>query len=765
MPPSDEALRAAAEEDKVAATTDSDTEPDHGAAPRGAGLRGQGPPYTVGSGAKRRPFYDGGGLCSPGRWPPHRRPVPSSPKLAQLRSAIWTRLRGLLHVLRKSAQQIMSELLKGGQTESPFRQLVLQELVDDAHRILGDDAVPLPHDRPCVVRLRLLRAILREAADPDAEAMLGFIEGVPIGVGLRLPRTPAVYDRRVRWSLDEQRHRGAYLEPQKSFEWRDNYKSTYAHESEIEQQLEKLASEGKALKFQEDALRRRWPDAVPASLGALEKIGAAGDLTVRLLFDGSHGVDVNKRIRQRDQDRSPSAPDIKRLLRAVADTGRRARTMTADVEDAHRLVNIRPADWKHQLCRARAGGPLFAFTVGVFGVCSISYWWSRLAGGALRGLHYLSTEQEALWVLLVADDFKVESTAVDPDAALLYALLVLVLFGLPLKWKKTSGGDEVEWVGYHVLLLEHSLGLSARRAEWAVNWCTTLAQAGATLVSDFRDGLGRLSFAVGALEHERPFLAPLFAYASRHPTNAVRTLPTFVRLLLTFLAERIRRRRHYCCAVRRSSIRHAPRVDARAEGREIGIGGWLPLPGADGRIDKAASPWFACTLTQASAPWAFCKGGQPFRTIAALEGLAVLFAVQCFRPWLGRRGRGSVQVPAWTDNQGNSFVLNRLMTSRFPLVCIVMELASILDREDLRLEVSWTPRDMNTEADALSNGVYEGFEDAHRIRADPASMQWEVLDQVMEQGLVFYNQLPAASGGPPPRKRARGERLRFRDPW
>ncbi len=764
-PPEDEDLYFAAEERMLQPTEDTDTEPDEGALPKGAGYRGLGPPLTVGSGSRRRPLYDGGGLCSPGRWPPHRRPCVPSDLLAALRELAMRNLRDWLRNDGRTASEVLQGLFRGEASSSPFPGEFVEQLVEAFFTRLGDRARVRPQDRGCVIRLRMLQAILVEARDPDAAIISEYIEGVPIGVGVRLPRTPAVFDRRTKWSLPEQRLKEAHLADPLSFDWRTNYLSTEPHLEEVERQLEELVSNGKAMKLSEEAARRRWPGAVPASLGALEKVGAEGQVTIRLLFDGSQGVDVNKRIRQRDQYRGPSAPDLKRYLRGIADTGRRAVTLTADVEDAHRLVNIRAQDWRHQICRATVGGSVYSFMVGVFGVSSISYWWGRLAGAGLRALHYLSSPSEGLWALLVADDFKFESTSEAPEFSLLYVILVLIVLGFPLKWRKTAGGSEVEWVGYHLDLRTHSLGLSERRAAWAVGWCTTMADAGATRVSDFRDGLGRLSFAVGALEHERPFLSPLYAFVSRHPTGAIRQLPTFARLLLKYLARRIAARRHYPCAIRKSPIAHAPRVDARAAGDQIGIGGWLPMNGADGRISTSASPWFSVTLDRESAPWAYTKGGQPFRTIAALEGLAMVYAVKCFRPWLGTSGFGCVHFPSFTDNQGNSHALNRLMTSRFPLICVIMELATILDEHDLRMQVTWTPREFNSQADALSNGVLEGFAPERRIDADPKTMNWQVLDRAMAEGTQYYQELPKPYTGPPARKRARQERLRVRDPW
>ncbi len=765
MPPEDVELYRAASDRRVAEETASDTEPDEGALPRGAGYRGIGPPLFVGGGDRLRPLYDGGGLCSPGRWPPHRRPCVQSATLGRLRKVIKQHLDEALSQLGRSANELLEVLTRGGARESPFAATLVGRLVDQFHEVLGERARERPQDRRCVIRLRLLQALLAEAGDPDSAVIADYVEGVPIGVGVKLPRTPAVFDRRTRWSIPEQRERDAHLAEQLSFDWRTNYLSTAPHLQELERQLEELVDKGKALKMTEEAVKSRWPTAVPASLGALEKVGAEGSVTVRLLFDGTQGVDVNRRIRQRDQYRGPSAPDIKRTLRGVAESGKEARMLTADVEDAHRIVNIRPQDWRHQLCRIKEGGSVYLFTVGVFGVSSISYWWGRLAGAGLRALHYLSSPEEGLWALLVADDFNIISTSDDPAYALLHALMVMVVIGFPFKWKKTAGGLDAEWVGYHLDLRGCSIGLSQRRAAWAVAWCVNLAESGSTRVSDFRDGLGRLAFAVGALEHERPFLSPLYAFASRHPTGAVRRLPTFARLLLKYLAKRIEARRHYSCATRRSPIDHAPRVDARATGEVIGIGGWLPMTGEDGNISTSRSPWFALNLNRDSAPWAYTKGGQPFRTIAALEGLAMLFAVKFFQPWLGAGGFGCVHFPSFTDNQGNSHTLNRLMTSRFPLVCVIMELATVLDEFSLRMQAAWTPRELNREADALSNGDTSGFAEEYRIHIDPLEVQWRVLDDVMAEGVRYYEELPKAHAGPPPRKRPRQERLRHRDPW
>ena len=65
----------------------------------------------------------------------------------------------------------------------------------------------------------------------------------------------------------------------------------------------------------EEEVERAYPSLVVASLGAMRKDKPNGAYTVRVLFDGTDGISVNKRTRLQDQERSPIAADIKRLLR------------------------------------------------------------------------------------------------------------------------------------------------------------------------------------------------------------------------------------------------------------------------------------------------------------------------------------------------------------------------------------------------------------------------------------------------------------------
>ena len=53
--------------------------------------------------------------------------------------------------------------------------------------------------------VRLLGGFLEACGDPDHAGITRYAGGVKIGVGIKMPRTPAVFERKTRWSLPHQR--------------------------------------------------------------------------------------------------------------------------------------------------------------------------------------------------------------------------------------------------------------------------------------------------------------------------------------------------------------------------------------------------------------------------------------------------------------------------------------------------------------------------------------------------------------------------------
>ena len=82
-------------------------------------------------------------------------------------------------------------------------------------------------------------------------------------------------------------------------------------------------------------------------------------------------------------------------------------------------------------------------------------------------------------------------------------------------------------------------------------------------------------------------------------------------------------------------------------------------------------------LTRPTAPWAFARG-EPFRTIATLELLGALVGLMVLVPdedLALRNGTGLLTLSCGTDDLGNTFLLDRLLTTKYPLGVILMEVA------------------------------------------------------------------------------------------
>ena len=163
---------------------------------------------------------------------------------------------------------------------------------------------------------------------------------MPLGVDVKLPRTPALFFRKTK----HRKFVGAA--EQLSDEPRLNYPSAREHELKIEEQFEKEISLGAMIEMPLDEARSRYGDSLSiASLGAIPK----ADDTVRVVHDGSNGQHVNDRIKVRDAQSTPTGADLSTALEELPGA---YFSITGDISRAHRLVLVRSADWARQACRA-----------------------------------------------------------------------------------------------------------------------------------------------------------------------------------------------------------------------------------------------------------------------------------------------------------------------------------------------------------------------------------------------------------------------------
>ena len=729
------------------------------------GPRGIGPPLMTWKKGQPRELADGGGLCSPGKWPLNRRRYENGEASSELRAVI---LKALDSLGDGSAQRrLVFELAAGRFGVSPFPEEMVSGVRRDWAAMLaarGHPRSPSPVDMPQSIDMRLLEAVAAAAGDPDAGVASQAAKGVRTGILSTLPRTPAIFEAKSKWPLPDESDRSWSGERS-----RDNYISAAERPDVLRRQFDEEVEQGMMEKLSLAEARRRWGQhLVLASLGAIVKDVEKDEW--RIIHDASHHVHLNHRIRIRDQARMPAWQDVSRVLEEMQQDGHGVHfVIKYDVSKAHRRVPIVEEEWGLLACRASSSGgtspaedeTVYVNKVGTFGVSSAGYWWARVFALVIRILFWLSSADLPLYHLVYSDDGILAAAGPRFEKVLLFALFVFQVLGVPLTWRKVRGGIQVDWVGYVVNVKDFQLGLSARRLDWAAAWCSKVAAADRVSVKEVQEGLGRLVFVAGPLAYARPFLGPLFAWVAACPLGATLRPPKIVRLVLRWFARTAAAHPWKKCRVGSSSIGETFRIDAKAEGPDtVVLGGWCTL----GTAAPGQARWFSHKVARAEAPWAFEKG-QPQRAVAALELLAVLYGVALLVPPVPGDclKRGSVEISVGTDNQSNSRLANKWITTKLPLALVAMELATQLADRHLELDLKWRRRDLNQEADALTNSKFEGFDPALRVDASRVADSFSCLHELNE-ALTTMDAKPSAepqaAAGP-----AKRGRLREREPW
>ena len=115
-----------------------------------------------------RPIVDGGGLCSPGRWPLHRRNLPQSPLVAELRNILW---KGYLEFTstfeNKDARRQLMKVACGHCVDSPFRKQIVEATRETLRTALKRGGLgegrPRKSDRPQEFEVRLIGELAKHA--------------------------------------------------------------------------------------------------------------------------------------------------------------------------------------------------------------------------------------------------------------------------------------------------------------------------------------------------------------------------------------------------------------------------------------------------------------------------------------------------------------------------------------------------------------------------------------------------------------------------
>ena len=141
-------------------------------------------------------------------------------------------------------QRALSDLTKGKLGNSPFPRQRIDRLkweIDHCLAALGCEVKAPQHCHPLKQRMAYSRLamLLKSADDPDWRFFAGDVagKGVRIGVGVDLPRTPAVFPPKTKWRLKIKEG-----DPEPA--WRDNYVSTEGREEWMEKHFQAQVEKG-----------------------------------------------------------------------------------------------------------------------------------------------------------------------------------------------------------------------------------------------------------------------------------------------------------------------------------------------------------------------------------------------------------------------------------------------------------------------------------------------------------------------------------------
>lgn len=733
---------------------------------------GRGSPRMTEVLGKVKEFHDGGGLCSPGRWKPADRIFPVGKRWDDLRGGILEILRDEFKDDKKGIdgdQGIQRTLLRLACTpkDTVFKpellervrkaiQTWLKKQAGDVEEKLAEwDQAP---GQPFF--LRTISLLLREANDPDYTFFEYIKDGVTTGVTEPLPHTPAVFERQEKWRLEFDPFDVENVEAR-------NYGSLEDFKDQVQKQFEEEESLGMMKKYSNEEYYSTFGTATAVSpLAVIQEADK-----IRVIHDGTHKTRLNHKIRVQDKLRAPGAKEKFALLREYKEAKRIPFSLLADYSKAHRRIKILRKEWGYLGCRLN-DTETWVHCVGAFGIGSAAYWWGRAAAGLVRLQHAVLGPQYLLDILLFADDSEYLPYDAKAREGVVLAIVTVLSLGAPMKDQKFRGGFQVNWIGMHVNYAEYSLGLSAARAAWLVGWITKILTEGKVDATEMAGGIGRLNYAAQALLYERPWLGPLYSWlgAIRELEVPKVSLPWGVRLILTWIKKRLESGgRQQVVSDRPQVLKELFRSDAKAENGKAWIGGWETAF----TTDPKKARWYAIEVEPSWAPWVWSKKNDPNRVIAALELLGTLMCVKLFADKWPRNLRSWMMMQASTDNKGNDFILQKLMSTKFPIAPLLIELAEELRGRQLELNLIWKRRDTNIEADALTNLDFTFFSPVHRIEVVGASIQWKVLDEVMNASEEIFRQVveerEKKSAKPKwnifKRKTKARDRLKTKDPW
>ena len=277
------------------------------------------------------------------------------------------------------------------------------------------------------------------------------------------------------------------------------------------------------------------------------------------------------------------------------------------------------------------------------------------------------------------------------------------------------------------------IGISERRTAWLVNFIDKLEASGwLVMVRRFHEFHGRLGFSAQVLPWIRPLLAPGYAWLAAVSKNSTMRVPELVATVCIFIRKKFTDGlRKIPCVRAETDLGEIFRTDAKCEAGKVVLGGWVTY----NNTKPKDAAWFSLEVLPGQAPWLF-RGEQHEAAWASTsaELLASLVALKVFRvdSFAGPGQRSHVlRCGGGTDNKATGMLVQRRLSTKLPLMIILMDYLAFSEEVGIRCDLDWRPRDVNVEADDLTNQIFNKFEMNKRIQVSWEDLRFPMIDLLM----------------------------------
>ena len=84
-----------------------------------------------------------------------------------------------------------------------------------------------------------------------------------------------------------------------------------------------------------------------------------------------------------------------------------------------------------------------------------------------------------------------------------------------------------------------------------------------------------------------------------------------------------------------------------------------------------------------------------------------------------------------TDNRSTGLLVQRCLSTKWPLMIILIDYLAFCETEGIGCRLDWRPRDTNVEADELTNGIFKSFDLSLRIKVRREDLHFPMIDFLM----------------------------------